>query len=246
MVAASFLAGASAVAQPETFTDLGTIAESTTLVIPIHLNAGNEVRWFRVMLPSASTDAGFVDVWTYPNLNLPGNLPLPRVGVYRIDGTLSAWSRWDELTEANLSCGLMDPRAPITYPPIGGDEEFYSGESFRGQEGPLPASTYWIAVGNLLSFSPADWHVFSNGSATDPDRDTVLHLRVQPPNLPYCDADLNWDGSADAGDIDYLVNVLSGGDNPTGRFPDFNRDGNEDQDDVAALINTIAGGGCPD
>ncbi|MFZ2875388.1 MAG: hypothetical protein WAZ94_13020 [Phycisphaerales bacterium] len=57
--------------------------------------------------------------------------------------------------------------------------------------------------------------------------------------------DLNQDGNADQDDLAYLVNVLSGGDNPTRIDPDFNLDGNADQDDIAALINVIAGGPCP-
>jgi FtsP/CotA-like multicopper oxidase with cupredoxin domain len=62
---------------------------------------------------------------------------------------------------------------------------------------------------------------------------------------PRCDADLNQDGNADQDDVAYLVSVVAGGPNPTGRDPDFNRDGNVDQDDVWALIDVIAGGACP-
>jgi hypothetical protein len=62
---------------------------------------------------------------------------------------------------------------------------------------------------------------------------------------PVCDPDYNQDGNADQDDVAYLVNVIGGGDNPTGRDPDFNGDGNADQDDVMALINVLAGGGCP-
>jgi hypothetical protein len=60
-----------------------------------------------------------------------------------------------------------------------------------------------------------------------------------------CDPDFNQDGNADQDDVAYLVNVVAGGENPTGRDPDFNRDGNVDQDDTAALINVVAGGNCP-
>jgi|GEM_PF-5473144 len=60
-----------------------------------------------------------------------------------------------------------------------------------------------------------------------------------------CDPDYNGDGNTDQDDVAYLVNVISGGANPTQRDPDFNRDGNVDQDDVAALTNAVAGGGCP-
>jgi hypothetical protein len=60
-----------------------------------------------------------------------------------------------------------------------------------------------------------------------------------------CCPDVSEDGNVDQDDIAYLINVISGGENPNGIDPDFNRDGNVDQDDVAALINVVAGGPCP-
>ncbi|MFA6044414.1 MAG: hypothetical protein WC718_05470 [Phycisphaerales bacterium] len=60
-----------------------------------------------------------------------------------------------------------------------------------------------------------------------------------------CDPDFNQDGNVDAGDIDYLINVVAGGENTTGRDPDFNNDGNADANDVDALLNVVAGGNCP-
>ena len=66
----------------------------------------------------------------------------------------------------------------------------------------------------------------------------------EPPPSP-CDPDVNQDGNADQDDVAYLINVVGGGENPTGIDPDFNQDGNADQDDVAAIINTVGGGGCP-
>jgi hypothetical protein len=60
-----------------------------------------------------------------------------------------------------------------------------------------------------------------------------------------CLPDLNDDGNVDQDDVGYLINVVAGGDNPTGINADFNCDGNVDQDDVTAIINTIGGGGCP-
>ena len=62
---------------------------------------------------------------------------------------------------------------------------------------------------------------------------------------PPCDADLNQDGNTDQADLDYLINVVAGGSNPTGIDPDFNHDGNADQTDLDALVNVIAGGDCP-
>ncbi len=60
-----------------------------------------------------------------------------------------------------------------------------------------------------------------------------------------CEPDVNQDGNADQGDIDYLVNVVAGGENPSGIDADFNQDGNVDQGDIDSLINVIAGGSCP-
>jgi len=62
---------------------------------------------------------------------------------------------------------------------------------------------------------------------------------------PACDPDANQDGNVDQGDVDYLINVVAGGENPTNFDPDFNRDGNVDQGDVDAIIDVIAGGACP-
>ncbi|MFZ2872986.1 MAG: hypothetical protein WAZ94_00725 [Phycisphaerales bacterium] len=66
-----------------------------------------------------------------------------------------------------------------------------------------------------------------------------------PTQPPICDPDYNQDGNVDQDDVRYLVDVIAGGENPTGRDPDFNLDGNVDQDDFAALVNVIAGGPCP-
>ncbi|MBI1189954.1 MAG: hypothetical protein GC200_04640 [Tepidisphaera sp.] len=62
---------------------------------------------------------------------------------------------------------------------------------------------------------------------------------------PACDPDVNQDGVSDQGDVDYLINIIAGGENPTGIDADFNQDGVADQGDVDALINTIASGMCP-
>lgn len=60
-----------------------------------------------------------------------------------------------------------------------------------------------------------------------------------------CDPDISQDGNTDQTDIDYLVNIIAGGDNPLNADPDFNLDGNVDQLDVDSLITRIAGGPCP-
>ncbi|MCC6950878.1 MAG: hypothetical protein IT433_05470 [Phycisphaerales bacterium] len=75
-------------------------------------------------------------------------------------------------------------------------------------------------------------------------------VNVQLPAGPYCGdrlctPDYNEDGNVDQDDVLYLLNVIGGGENPTGADPDFNQDGNLDQDDVSSLISVVAGGDCP-
>ncbi|MBI1190097.1 MAG: S8 family serine peptidase [Tepidisphaera sp.] len=74
--------------------------------------------------------------------------------------------------------------------------------------------------------------------------DLDFHFSFYPAPAP-CDPDVNQDGVADQGDVDYLINVIAGGPNPTGIDPDFNQDGVADQGDIDGLINVIAGGPCP-
>ena len=79
------------------------------------------------------------------------------------------------------------------------------------------------------------------GAYNDASADNISLSFVRPP----CNADVNQDGNSDQGDIDYLINVVAGGENPTGIDPDFNHDGNVDQGDIDALLNVVAGGACP-
>ena len=74
--------------------------------------------------------------------------------------------------------------------------------------------------------------------------DFVISERACVPP-PACNADANDDGNVDQGDIDYLINVVGGGANPTGIDADFNHDGNVDQGDIDSLLNVVAGGPCP-
>ncbi|MCC6951639.1 MAG: hypothetical protein IT433_09360 [Phycisphaerales bacterium] len=69
-----------------------------------------------------------------------------------------------------------------------------------------------------------------------------LGIIEMPP--PQCDPDENQDGNVDQDDVSYLIDVIGGGENPTGIDPDFNQDGNVDQDDVLKLIDVVGGAGC--
>jgi len=119
--------------------------------------------------------------------------------------------------------------------------------------GSEPLSFQW-----RLDGSPID--PMSNPSATTPTLtlaadqsgsfDCVItndcgSLTTSAVQLSVRTQDFNQDGLGDQGDIDYLIDVIAGGGNPTNTDPDLNGDGNADQADVDALINWIAGGDCP-
>jgi hypothetical protein len=126
--------------------------------------------------------------------------------------------------------------------------------SYDNDQGDFIANYKWFEGATLLQDGPALLsRSFTVGAhtltlrVTDSfgafDDDTVL-VTVSPPGTP-CDPDMNQDGNVDQDDVAYLINVIGGGQNPTGIDPDFNHDGNADQDDIAALINVVAGGPCP-
>lgn len=99
----------------------------------------------------------------------------------------------------------------------------------------------WVIVGDESAFTTAK-RFDSRENPVESFR-PVLNITFDLPVV--CDPDLNQDGNADQGDVDYLINVVAGGENPTGIDPDFNQDGNIDQGDIDALLNVIAGGDCP-
>ncbi|MBI1190577.1 MAG: peptidoglycan DD-metalloendopeptidase family protein [Tepidisphaera sp.] len=105
--------------------------------------------------------------------------------------------------------------------------------TFAGRADALPASL--VTPGTFIEcrVTPSD------GRAAAPTAIASVSLPGQ------CDPDVNQDGVADQGDVDYLINVVAGGSNPSGIDPDFNQDGVADQGDIDALINVIAGGQCP-
>ena len=244
IVGATCISAVPAPAQPADFTDLGVRIAAETLVIPVQLRSERDVRWYRIELPSATAAAGFIDLWTMPPLDaapLGGHhVVMCNAGGLRIavSGNVTEWDQpW-------MSFGGTDPRAPVTMPGSGVQDPIPA-PPYDGRDGPLGAGVYWLAVVRGGGFiGQADWDVRPPFTHSE-QRDTILHIRIQPPDVPYCDGDFNWDGNVDQDDVMYLANVLAGGGNETGRFPDYNRDGSEDQDDLLALVHTIAGGGCP-
>jgi hypothetical protein len=111
-----------------------------------------------------------------------------------------------------------------------------NGGRFSGANGPM------LTITNVqLSDAGGYRCIISNacGSRTS----TTATLTVNTP--PQCDPDYNQDGNVDQDDVLYLINVIGGAPNPTGRDPDFNCDGNADQDDITSLIDVVGGGTCP-
>jgi hypothetical protein len=117
-----------------------------------------------------------------------------------------------------------------------------------------------LSTGSTTTAEPVDWYLTGGTTPTLPLPTAVRHFvgvaagnavavdnfRLEPATIgPPCDPDYNQDGNIDQDDVAYLINVVAGGENPTGRDPDFNQDGNVDQEDAISLINVVAGGACP-
>jgi hypothetical protein len=247
IIAPCLFAGIAYAQPPTDFIDLGTFqGEPVSVSVPIHLEQANEITWFRVEVPMLTATAGFFDFGTFiaGEFWMPNEFHSPEFGVFDGVGDLVVRpTMYGPNNSAHASFGLSDPSRPCPdhYGDIG-----LSCIPYEGQTGSLSAGIYWIALGNRwVSFGSTNWFV---GNPTPPDfreRDTVVRFRYHPPTIPFCDPDFNWDGASDQDDVRYLVDVIAGGENRTGRNPDYNLDGNADFDDVRALIDVIAGGGCP-
>ena len=253
IITACFGSNMTVLAQPSSFVDLGSHLNPEQFSTPIHLESGNDIQWLRIELPAVFADEGFVDAWSlkactseFPCQDFLGNADM---AVYNDAGDIIGRSRtgFDDFGGITESFGLTDPRPPVCIANEPGQyPAYWCGHVFDGFDGPLPVSgVIWLAVGTDLRVGLHNWAVQSGTSPGSLGRRDTLFFRIQPAGVPYCDPDLNWDGNADDGDIDYLINVLAGGDNPTGRNPDFNRDGSVDQGDIDALLNYVSGGPCP-
>ena len=238
-------------AQPAEFIDLGERFEAETVTVEINLPASNAIQWIRIVLPPLSADAGFLDVASRIEEFAEPWMMDPNAVLFNSAGAVHhVWAGLNEGGDLQLwaSYGLTSiPRAPYCFTAFHGDIGPLHCDTtpFAGQMGPLAGGEYWILVGNPGLGCPETWHCTSDHPPHIRLVRCTLDIRIQPPDVPYCDGDFNWDGNTDQDDVLYLANVLAGGENPTGRWADYNRDGNEDQDDLLALVHTIAGGGCP-
>ncbi|MBI1190950.1 MAG: hypothetical protein GC200_09755 [Tepidisphaera sp.] len=132
-------------------------------------------------------------------------------------------SSFDTLLAVYPSC----PGANVL--PIACNDDTNICELFRSKVSPdlTAGQTYFIRLGGYDANASGDF---------------ALNISEQ---APPCDPDVNQDGVSDQGDVDYLINVIAGGPNPTNIDPDINHDGVADQGDIDALINVIAGAPCP-
>ncbi|MFZ2873675.1 MAG: dockerin type I domain-containing protein [Phycisphaerales bacterium] len=237
-------------AQPSGFIDLGERFEAETVTVEINLPASNAIQWIRIVLPPLTADAGFLDVasrieeFAEPWMMSPMGVLVDGQG--RVIQHFSGLDEGDDL-QLWASYGLTGvPRAPYCFTAMHGDIGPLHCDTtpFAGQNGALVGGEYWLAFANDVGCRDG-WECINLHPQWSPLVRCTLDIRIQPPNIPYCDGDFNWDGNVDQDDVLYLANVLAGGENPTGRWADYNRDGNADQDDLLALVHTIAGGGCP-
>jgi hypothetical protein len=249
-LAALILSGRTAVAQPGNYIDLGVRTSGGVFSVPVWLAHPTAVQWYRIELPATGPpdeSGGFIDISAMPSFTQPQFMRACGFALFDSAGTRVAASRQvsDFSTIQQLSLGSSDPRPPIPAPPSPWDPPEIPNPPFSGQDGSLVAGIYWVSVANHATCGPGPWDVGSTANPVNNELETVLYFNIQPAGEPYCDPDFNWDGNVDQEDAWYLINVIAGGQNETGRWADYNRDGNEDQDDVLALIHTIAGGGCP-
>jgi hypothetical protein len=136
----------------------------------------------------------------------------------------------------------LDLGTPFTVPQAGDYWISVTAILDRGGGSTEPQWGWVQAQGTVRGQTCRQWF-FSPGNFNPQTFDVslVLHGTVGAP----CDPDYNNDGNIDQDDVAYLVNVIAGGGNPTGRDPDFNGDGNVDQEDYIALVDVVAGGPCP-
>jgi len=246
---AFLIATAGARAQPEDFIDLGRRVVQETIVVPIHLDFAEEVQWVRIELPTVTASAGFVDVWTRVEEWTPLALLWPSAAWYDGNGHLVTGLHSGTFNQVVGSFGQVSPRRP---PNVLEGEVVECLMPFEGHEGQLTEDVYWIPITNTEAGYYDNWDV--RNTFVDPvlqrQRDTTLYIRVHPPEIPFCDPDLNWDGNVDQDDVAYLIDVIAHPPNgipwnPCGADPDYNRDGTTDLDDARALIDVIASGECP-
>ena len=131
-------------------------------------------------------------------------------------------------------------------PPAGGSAQGCTGNATWNLDGAIRVST---ANGYVPPYGTT-YDVIFYGSHTGTFSEiqgqgfTVEYLPDRIRLVAVCVTDVNQDGVVDQGDVDYMIDVVAGGPNPTHINADINQDGVVDQGDVDAIINAVAGGDC--
>ncbi len=192
--------------------------------------------------------------------NLPGTFnPNTSLGI-RLRGALRVWNGTDfsQIAESRMTVAFstMSMETPTDNSivqgftlPVGANGEWHRHFEYT-LEAPATTGVYLLEV-DVFSTDPAVggsdplWLVFNQNAEEADVQAALAWASCTLANDCGCNPDANQDGNVDQGDVDYLINVVAGGDNTAGFDPDFNHDGNVDQGDVSALIDVIAGGVCP-
>ena len=113
---------------------------------------------------------------------------------------------------------------------------------FGGQDGELPAGTYYLAVGvwDVLTLTANDRFHLRATNNTDEATFAFRFSTGAPPACPPCAADFNQDGGVDGGDIESFFGAWEGGDT----CGDVNQDGGVDGGDIESFFLLWEAGGC--
>jgi hypothetical protein len=196
---------------PPTAEDLGTISQTHAgeLVSGAALGAG-EVRWYRFTTTGDALAGGsFLDITTLgsslsPNQFGPDDTMF---AVYTLNGAVYATDDDDSAGFlSQLSFGATAPTRPADG----------TGILFSGQDGELPAGTYYLAVGAFRLDAGAEFNAVSTGTTTG----TInLTFRTDLAGEPECVADFDdgsgtgtRDGGVTIDDLVYYLGLFGQGD----------------------------------
>ncbi len=189
------LAPHAAFAQPAA-TDLGALNTAVPVNVPGITVSANTVTWYKFTI-SAVSPAMFLDIDSEGTLLTPGNDSM--IGLYDGAGNLVASD--DDNGSGGLSALSFGAASP-SRPGIG------DGITFQGQNGPLAAGTYYLALGGFpVTFGATSWGATSTSNLNGTGN---LGLRLGPPGaMPIADAGsdqavssgatVSLDGSASSG-----------------------------------------------
>jgi hypothetical protein len=218
------------------FTDLGTASDnSLTHTSPL---VSRGIVWVRFTTTHDAVNPDrYLDINTVGSLLSSANVQDTMIALYSSAGDRIRTN--DDMIFVGYSLLSFGQASPgRTYPPIIGDG--------AGQDGLLPAGTYYLAAGAwAMGFDPSNFAINPTSTRTGT---IVINIHAGTAT-PACLADLNTDGTVDGSDfidfinsfgigdaaIDPLADIVDGGGVPPG-------DGTIDGSDFIAFINAFAAG----